>query len=154
MADYTDARDAKIEVMADAVQTYLMRIDPKHTPDDILKPHYWLAAPMVQSGDYLQVETQDVSWAQTLRVMEVDQKAARVIVAPAGPVVRFERGRVPSGYEIRFIATNVGFQILNAAGEQIGLNFRTHQGALAWLMGQVGEVREPAPRKQRETADV
>lgn len=154
MADNRDARDAKIEVMIDAVQTYLMRIDPSHTPEDIVKPSYWLAAPMVEPGDYLVVETQDVTWSQRLRVMEVDQRAARVIVAPAGPVVKFERGRVPNGYEIRFIATNVGFQVLNAAGEQIGANFRTHQGALAWLQGQVGELQPRASERKRETADV
>lgn len=152
----TDARDARVEYMVDSVQTYLVRIHPDHTPEDILKPHYFQTIPELQPGDRIVVESQDVSWTQTLRVMEVDNMAGRTLVSALGDVVKFARGRVPQGYEIRFIALDAGFVVINPAGDTIGANYATHQGALTWLRTQVGE--EPvAPRssaKQRETADV
>jgi hypothetical protein len=147
-------REAVVFAMVDIVQTYRAQIDPAHTPEDILSPSYWADTPALTPGDVIVVETQDVAWTQQLRVMDVDKIGARTLVEPLTDVRQFKRGKVPDGFKIVFESLYGGFTVLNRSDERIASGYRTHQGALTWLMTQVGQEQPVGRGKQREPADV
>lgn len=106
MTVYLESKNLHVEYTGAHRSTYLARIPPDHTADDVLAPEYFgklMASKTLTAGDRILVEWQDFSKFGELVVLGQVNSVNQLITSAIVPIKERPAPNIPAKWEIRWI---------------------------------------------------